>query len=454
MTLAGRAWRYVTRKHIRTLLLFIIITAVVTVLVSAGAVKTASAAAGRDAERTLGSGFVLENSPYNSGTPRGGGTVKPADVERIAALPGVDCFTARQDVTADLVGAKVARLDRQEYDAKREAQLGNAVSVRGVSASADETNIRSGTLELVAGRHITREDKNKAIIHEDLARLNGLTVGSKLTLRGNPYDYDNTKKSTAEVTVEIVGLVRGDNPQPAARRLELFANAVYTDLATTRALYAYTPETEIYQDTTFFVTEGADSETVMNEARGLPIDWRNYQLTRTSQLLTGITGAVAGVQSVMTGAIITTALLALALLSLVLVLWLRERRRETGVLLAIGTSKLKILGQYLVELLFISIPAAAAGVALSTVVAQRVGTSVLASVKKSGMEELTSQAPLGGGVDVTTATRTLDDLTVQLSAGTTTLALALTLAVLIGATVLAALPMLRTSPRKLLVSAA
>ncbi|MDK8238780.1 ABC transporter permease, partial [Actinomyces urogenitalis] len=79
---------------------------------------------------------------------------------------------------------------------------------------------------------------------------------------------------------------------------------------------AYTPETEIYQDTTFFVAEGADSEAVMNEARGLPIDWRNYQLTRTSQLLTGITGAVAGVQSVMTGAIITTALLALALLSL------------------------------------------------------------------------------------------------------------------------------------------
>ncbi|MDK6831277.1 ABC transporter permease, partial [Pauljensenia sp. UMB8040A] len=102
----------------------------------------------------------------------------------------------------------------------------------------------------------------------------------------------------------------------------------------------------------------------------------------------------------------------------------------------------------------ITIPAAACGVALSSVVAQRVGTSVLASVKKSGMEELTSQAPLGGGVDVTTATRTLDDLTVQLSAGTTTLALALTLAVLIGATVLAALPMLRTSPRKLLVSAA
>ena len=129
-----------------------------------------------------------------------------------------------------------------------------------------------------------------------MARLNGLTVGSKLTLRGNPYDYDNTKKSTAEVTVEIVGLVRGDNPQPAARRLELFANAVYTDLATTRTLYAYTPETEIYQDTTFFVADGTDSETVMKEARGLPIDWRNYQLTRTSQLLTGITGAVAGVQ--------------------------------------------------------------------------------------------------------------------------------------------------------------
>ena len=37
---------------------------------------------------------------------------------------------------------------------------------------------------------------NKAIIHEDLAKANGLKVGDKLKLKGNPEDADNVNKST------------------------------------------------------------------------------------------------------------------------------------------------------------------------------------------------------------------------------------------------------------------
>ena len=39
-------------------------------------------------------------------TPRGGGMVRPADVRRIAQLPGVDSYMVRQNATADLVGGE------------------------------------------------------------------------------------------------------------------------------------------------------------------------------------------------------------------------------------------------------------------------------------------------------------------------------------------------------------
>lgn len=47
----------------------------------------------------------------------------------------------------------------------------------------------------------------------------------------------------------------------------------------------------------------------------------------------------------------------MVILTAILLLWLRERLYEIGVLLAIGRSKAKILGQFLAELVFLSLPA-------------------------------------------------------------------------------------------------
>jgi len=48
----------------------------------------------------------------------------------------------------------------------------------------------------------------------------------------------------------------------------------------------------------------------------------------------------------------------LVVLSLILILWLRERIYEIGILLSIGFSKSKIIGQFIMELVFVSVPAA------------------------------------------------------------------------------------------------
>ena len=46
----------------------------------------------------------------------------------------------------------------------------------------------------------------------------------------------------------------------------------------------------------------------------------------------------------------------IVVLSLILILWLRERIYEIGVLLSIGISKIKIVTQFILELIFISLP--------------------------------------------------------------------------------------------------
>ena len=45
--------------------------------------------------------------------------------------------------------------------------------------------------------------------------------------------------------------------------------------------------------------------------------------------------------------------------TLILILWLRERIYEIGILLSIGVSKIKIVTQFILELVFVSIPSLA-----------------------------------------------------------------------------------------------
>ena len=72
-------------------------------------------------------------------------------------------------------------------------------------------------------------------------------------------------------------------------------------------------------------------------------------------------------------------------LSLVLILWVRERMYEIGILLAIGCSKMKIMGQFILELILISLPA----MILAAVLGKIFVSFILGAIfQKEGLENL------------------------------------------------------------------
>lgn len=447
--------RYCVRKPVKTLIILVVFILMATVVMASGAVTQAADQVSDEIDSKTGRGFVLENNPqYNLGTPRGAGTVKRADIEKLAHMEGVQDHVARQNVTADLVGATVQKLDRDDYDREREAQFGNAVNVWGVNRSDIANNFRSGALTLTEGRHLTPDDTHKALIHEDLAKANGLTVGSKLTLKGNRFDADNQRQSTEDVETEIVGLFSGENTTPVAQRSELYANTLFTDLDTTRELYQVTEETEIYQDANFFVAPGTDVDRAVEAAGAQDIDWKNYQISRSTQYFSGITGAVEGVRSVMRNTTVATTIIAAAIVMLILFLWLNERHKETGTLLSMGVTKLGIVGQYLTELVLIAVPACAIAFPVAGRVAQAMGTATLNAVNASVREEMAQAGQFGADMESAMSTRTLDSLSVGLTSSAGIHAAGLCLAVILVVVAVTAVPMMRRSPREILVNEA
>ena len=452
MTFISRAIRYILRKRIKTAIVFVIVALISTLLCATSAVSAAAEKEREKVESQAESSFVLANNPQvNPGTPRGAGTVKPKDVKAIAKLPGVSSYVVRQNVTADLVNAKAARIPGvQDYDERREKQFGNAVNLEGTNDSAGLNAFKTKAITISKGKHLLTGNVHASLIHEDLAKANGLHVGDTLVLRANPYDADNINQSTATVKTRIVGIYAGANKRQVATRAELTANMVYTDLQTTRELYKYKPGKEIYQDASFRVQRGMDADQIMAQATKLPIDLQSYQLTRDDQFVTGLLKASQGVNSMMNVTTIAVISFAIIALGLVLLLWMNERRHEIGVFTAIGNSKLSIVCQYISEVLIIAIPSLVIGYFFAKIIAPWMGAAALGSVKSAAADDLSTMGQAGGNLESTLATRTLDKLVVQVDLQCFAGVSAIVCAVVVVSVVLSYLPMMCKSPRELL----
>lgn len=451
MTFISRAARYVLRKRVRTAVLFIVLTIITASMLSATAVSQAAQHEAGQIEKQAVGGFVLASNLQGSMlTPRGGGMVRPADVQRISKLSGVGSCMVRQNATADLVGASVVKVPGgDDYDAEKEQQFGNTANVIGTNDSSKLNVFTSHTLGMVEGRHLKTSDKHMSMVHEDLAKTNGLKVGDTLTLKANPYDADNESHSTATVKTTIVGIFKGDSDRKVSSRAELTSNTVYTDLDTTSTLYQYKAGKEIYQDATFVLDRGVDVEKTMEAAKKLPVDWNNYQITRNDQYTSSMLNAARSVRSMMRGALIGVTISAVIVLSLMLLLWMNDRRQEMGVLVSLGIGKPSLIAQYLTEMILIGLPSLVLGWLCARGAAQWLGASALRSVNASAAKELSSMGQVGGDLESNMSVRTLDSLTVSIDT-TAVLYVSLgLLAVMLVCVAISCIPMLRKSPRSL-----
>ncbi len=457
MEVIQRAWHFITRKKMKTLIMTVILILISSVILSGLAIKNATDQAASEIGKKVQSAFVLENNArYNLGTPRGAGTVKNKDIEQIAKLDGVTGSVRRMDALVDLKNAKQIRLPggASDYDAKKEKEYGEAVNFMGVNESAHELKFRTETFKLVAGRHITENDKFKVLVHEDFAKQNNLKIGSKLKVQANPYDPDNLQKSRESAEVEIVGIFSGKNSRKAAVRSELFENIFYTDLETTRKVNKVNLDNEIYQNVTFFAKDISTMGKMLEQAKKLPVDWKMYQLTKSEQELAGITRTLSGIYGLVFGVMVLGMVIGVGVLALVLFLWINERRKEVGVLLAIGVSKTKIVLQFCLEILMIFVVSFGLSYFTSKTVAQNIGNDLVAQASKNTTKEINQSlrgGNFGADADSSVSTKTIDHIEVKVEPKLLVGTGIFGIIVIIVSVLIAATPILKLKPKKLLM---
>ena len=107
----------------------------------------------------------------------------------------------------------------------------------GVNDSSKETKFVSGAYKLIEGEHLENQDKNKDLMHKDLAEKNNLKVGDKIKVKSNLFDADNEKGADETVEAEIKGLFDGHNNGGVSAAQELYENTLITDIDTAAKVY-------------------------------------------------------------------------------------------------------------------------------------------------------------------------------------------------------------------------
>lgn len=414
------AFAYVTRKRLKSLIILLIILSMSTLSLISLSIKDATDRASKETFGNINNSFSMEiNRQVNPGTPRGGGNVRGQDIKKIAETKNIADYVKRINSVADLVDKDI--IETQETLAnqspERAKNFKRTVMLTGVNESSKETKFVSGAYKLIEGEHLKNGDKNKVLLHKDLAEKNNLKVGDKIKIKSNLFDADNEKAADETVEAEIKGLFDGHNEGGVSAAQELYENTLVTDLDTAAKVYGNTEDTAVYQDATFFVKGDKDIDDVISSLEKLDIDWSQYNLIKSSSNYPALQQSISGIYGIANKLLVGSLVFAAVIVSLLLFLWMNARKKEMAVLLSLGITKTKIFIQLAMELVFISIPAFIASYFAAGYAGKMLGNSILKKVtgdiaKKIASESASGQ--LGGGAEVDGFNKTLTSLDINI----------------------------------------
>lgn len=212
--------------------------------------------------------------------------------------------------------------------------------------------------------------------------------------------------------------------------------------------------TAVYQDATFFVKGDKNLDKVIKNIEKLDIDWQQYNLIKSSNNYPALQQSISGIYKIANKLFAGSLLFAGVTVSLLLFLWMNARKKEIAILLSLGISKAKIFGQFVIELVFVSIPAFIGSYFLAVYTASMIGNNILSKVTGTIAKQIAKQgesSQLGGGAEVDGFNKTLTSLEINISPKLMIYVILFMSIVLMISLLISSSRNLRKSPKELLI---
>lgn len=340
------------------ILLLMLFTVIATLILSGLCIQSASAQQCLAIRRELGSEIVLAPNIDKLGN----GIPVPLDaISRISKLKHVDSSNF-------ILSAKAQPIDFKETsDAISFASKSkDTAMLLGLSQSETYDNFSNGSYTLTSGRHFGEIDQDTpcVMIDQVLAKQDALKTGDKITLK---VDSNRTEAFT------IVGIYQNNKQGSISSELLMPYTQLMHFVGTTDLSYAV-----------YFLDDPLNIDIFKNEVNKLDLpSLKGTQIEAQDAVYRRLAGPINNMNLISVILVVGVIIAGLVILSLMLMLNLRGRKFEIGVLLSLGEYKSKIILQMVLEILLPVLLAFTLSIACGRFASQRIGAIMLSSQAQS-----------------------------------------------------------------------
>lgn len=423
MNFLFRGFLSVKERVGKSAILFLVMTSICVFVLAGFSIQSATEKAGVLARQKLGAtvtlspnmekikekmreeggtkGFKLERNP-----------ISLEDVDKVLTLNNISSYnvTSSTEGVADgftPITSTESNNNEEDQgfmkDSNRESRVMGDVTLEGILNLKDVSAFINEEDTLVDGSGITSDDKDKnvAVIEKTLADQNSLKVGDKIKVK-------STQDSTKTVELEIIGIYEnGSEISEGAMRNEAMNpyNKIYVPYTVSNTLKGTDYKNKV-DSAQFYLNDPINVESFLEEGKKLDIDFNTYTLDANSRAYETMMGPIENIASFAKMTVIIVSIAGAVILGLIIMLSIKERRNEIGILLSLGEKKLKIISQFGVEMLIILSLAFGVSAVAGNSISKEIGNILLAketAVEQNsnygmpGMQGVSNMSVPGGG---------------------------------------------------------
>lgn len=340
-----RAWAYVSRKRLRSLILFLILFVLLAGISACLTLMKSNKTVENNLYRSLNTSFSIKRMEPDQ-------TFQLSQLDDLKKIKGLEEVFPELETIAKLTDKEVVSGEQSiQRDDLTEAEK-NLISLMALKDSSKDVSFTSSAFTLKEGRHIEKGDSKKILIHEDLAKKNNLKLGDKISLNSGQVEGN----SGQSLDYEIVGIFSGKKQEKFTGLSSDFSeNTVYTDYESSQTLLG-NKEAQV-SAARFYLENPKEMDSIIQEVEKLSLETKGYQVEKENKAFEQIKDSVSTFQTFLQVFLYGIMIAGVGALVLVLSLWLRERVYEVGILLALGKGKGAIFSQFCLEVVLVSLGA-------------------------------------------------------------------------------------------------
>ena len=383
MNFFNRALKYCWRQRLRSFLLLLTFTLLLTTVLIAISSEKAVEQGTKQIKETVGASVRIEldtNNQANYGSAEDFGN-------------GASGYTYNGDFITEKIVDKISKLENViGYNAKSSEGYwgvpksfspfpamvteGLATPYQAVLNSSLDTRFLNGTYKLEEGRHIKADDSYVALISKELADKNNLSVGDTIEF------ITETDIDITDTTFKIIGIFSGTEgmSKSAITPSDIPANLGYIDMNSLSELY----DSEGYDFLDVYTHTPEEAKELMETIKNLPeVKGKTFTFNLNSEDFDLVSTPLSSFGSMVDTTVFILTIIGVLIVVLLLVLWTRGRKKEIGILLAVGRSNVEIVGQFLTENILITFLSMIVSAGLSITFADKIGAYIIQKAGES-----------------------------------------------------------------------